>query len=333
MASAFRYIGGRFRAAAVLVLVLLVAPPAWAAHYDVYLLAGQSNMDGRGPVRDLVGPLAEYAGVQPGAWIWYSNGTFRRYDGRSKGWEPLRPGFSVPPGELPTSAPAATGPAATQPATARSAATRAVRERYPLPGPVFGPEIGFAKAVMDARPEGPALALLKFSVSGANLRHEWNPDRRGQIYDAFLDSAHDALSALTARGDTYTIKALLWHQGESDASLSAAEYEKLLRALIAHVRQDFAAPTLPVILGEPYDNGHRLGIREAQRNVARSLPDVFWVSAVGLSTLDHGTHFDAASQIELGRRFAEAALNRRDAGPVPPPATQPTTAPAGEDPS
>ena len=301
----------RFTWCCVLLFSLFSTRPAAAAHYDLYVLAGQSNMDGRGAVKDLVGELASYAGPQPNAVIWYSNGSFRRYDGRSRGWEPLRPGFAVPPGIAVTTTSASTSPAAP-------------RTAYPLPGPYFGPELGFAKAMRDANPAGPSIAVMKFSVSGANLRREWNADRRKLIYDEFVASYRDAVAALNANGDTATPRAFLWHQGESDAQLPPAEYEQLLQGLIARVRQDLGDAALPIVLGEPFDNGKRLSIRIAQRSTAKALPNVYCVSSIGLKTGDRDTHFDAASQIELGRRFAESILKKADAGPVPP-MTMPTS--------
>ena len=47
---------------------------------------------------------------------------------------------------------------------------------------------------------------------------------------------------------------MIWHQGESDANLTADQYERLLTAFIARVRADLEAPDLPFGVGEVYDN-------------------------------------------------------------------------------
>ena len=57
------------------------AVPATAAT-KVFLLAGQSNMDGRGSVSELIPP---YNAVQPAVKFWNS----------TSGWTSLQPGFSA----------------------------------------------------------------------------------------------------------------------------------------------------------------------------------------------------------------------------------------------
>ena len=69
---------------------LRVAEPILAADtYDVYLLAGQSNMDGRGLVSEL--PQSQRKPVD-NAIIFYRN-----VSRTSEGWQQLAPGFSQPP--------------------------------------------------------------------------------------------------------------------------------------------------------------------------------------------------------------------------------------------
>ena len=324
------------RATAVaLFAVTLLARPAVAVDYDVYILAGQSNMDGRGLVSELVGPLEPFAGVQHDVRIWYSNGGLRQPLIRSDGWQPLRPGYSVsPPGPprnttSPTTGPAATRPSATRPLTTRPAVAVIPPLQRTVPGPDFGPEIGFAKTMTDAGlPGGHRLAIIKYAASGSNLRVEWNPRTDNLLYARFVPFARQGLATLKGENDTVTLRGFLWHQGESDTALKPEQYQQLLTDLIAAVRKDFDAPDLPVYLGEPFDNGRRLSIRAAQLLTARSVPHVFVIGSGGLETLDAGTHFNAASQIELGRRFATAVLTGADVMPSPMPAPTPVTAPA-----
>jgi iduronate 2-sulfatase len=156
---------------------------------------------------------------------------------------------------------------------------------------------------------GKHVALIKFSEGGTNLQKQWNPQTRGMLYDQFLAFVRAQLQSITARGDTFTLAGLAWHQGESDASLSSDAYQALLSALIARIRTDLDAPALPVVIGEVYDNHERDAVRAAQRAVAETVPHVFFATSAGLKTSDKGTHFDAASQIELGARMARALLS------------------------
>ena len=81
-------------------------------------------------------------------------------------------------------------------------------------------------------------------------------------------------------------------------------YKKNLTAFIDQVRADLGLPKLPVLIGQVYNNGKRDNIFTDQKTVAAELADTYLVESTGLETFDKGTHFDAKSQIELGRRFA-----------------------------
>lgn len=242
-------------------------------HYDLYLLAGQSNMDGRGKAADLTPQQREVAH----AIIFYRNPP-----AASDGWKPLMPGYSVAPGYKGT-----------------------------LPSPTFGPEIGFAIQMLKDRPDQP-IALIKGSKGGTSLAHDWKPGKAGEpktqgpCYRNFIETIHLARKDLEARGDTYTLRGILWHQGESDDKATADQYQQMLTTFIARIREDLGQPDLPFVIGEVYDNGQRDAVRAAQRATAKAVPHVAFVSAEGLKTWDHGTHFDAESQLTIGARFADA---------------------------
>jgi len=245
-----------------------------AASYDVYLLAGQSNMDGRG----LVSKLSEEQKkpVQQ-AIIFY-----RSVPRTSKGWQKLAPGFSVPP-----------------------------RYKGELPSRTFGPEIGFARAMLQAQP-GRKLALIKGSKGGTSLRADWKPgikgdkESQGPRYRDFVETIRMATRQLQQRGDSFSIRGLLWHQGESDSKSSTSLYRRRLNELISRIREDIAVPDLPVVVGEVFDNGKRDSVRAAIQAVAANSPTVGLVSSEDTKTSDPGTHFDAASQLLLGERYATA---------------------------
>ena len=260
----------------LLFLLTALVPGAPAAQYDLWLLAGQSNMDGRGKAKDL--PAAEREAV-PGVSIFYRNPL-----ASSERFCPLAPGFSWPPGY-----------------------------RGKLPSEAFGPELSFARALRKGAPDVP-LALIKGSRGGSSLRTDWRlgepdqPKTQGECYRCFVETWKLATAALAADGSTFRLRGLLWHQGEADSGLSQADYLDLLTRFIARVRADVGRAELPVLIGEVYDNGKRDNVRAAQRQAAEAIPHTVFVSAAGLQTFDNGTHFDAASQVTLGERFAAAAL-------------------------
>jgi iduronate 2-sulfatase len=261
---------------AVLGVTFTLAPMARAEHYEVFLIAGQSNCDGRGAVSELTGPLAKWAKPQSDVHIAYSCSKLRGPALSSAGFQPLRPGWSVAPGKNRPKA---------------------------LPGRTFGPEVSFGRGLADRLP-GKHVALIKFAEGGTSLKKDWNPVAEGRLYDAFTAFVKKSLKELKANGHTYTIRGMIWHQGESDAGLSADEYQKLLTAFITRARVDLSAPDLVFGIGEVYDNGKRDTVRAAQKATAAAVRRTYLVPAKGLKTSDQGTHFDAASQIELGDRFA-----------------------------
>jgi len=279
-------------------LTCFAAAGARAEHVDVFILAGQSNMDGRGKKSELTGPLAAYAKPRADVKIAYSNST-KRGPYASNSFVPLEPGYSVPPG---TKKPGDSAPP------------------FTLPGSTFGPEVSFGRAIADAMP-GKRVALIKFSEGGTTLRADWSPDVRDALYDQFLAFTLASLKSLTDRGDTYTLAGMIWHQGESDASLPPGEYQRLLTRFIARVRTDLSATEMPFVIGEVFDNGKRDRVRAGQRATSAAVAATYFVSAAGLNTSDAGTHFDTPSQIELGQRLARALKTRASVEP-------PTTAPS-----
>ena len=259
-------------------VVFFSSPPAQAGEpCEVYLFAGQSNMDGRGKAADLTEAQRK---PSERVVIFYRNPPFS-----SEGWKPLAPGYSVAPGY----------------------------KVKTLPSETFGPEIGFAEAMVKAQPDR-RFAFIKGSKGGSSLAKDWNPgvkgrpETQGQRYRDFLETIALATKALKEQERAYTIRGLLWHQGESDEKSTAAIYEQQLTTFIARLREDLNQPNLPVAVGEIFDSKEHASVRQAQRAVTGAVPNVKLVSADGTTTWDKGTHFDAASQLLLGRRFADALL-------------------------
>jgi len=262
------------------IALLAASVAARAEHYEVFLLAGQSNMDGRGPVKDLVGPLAKWAEPQSDVLINYSNsGTRNDPILTSGGWKPLVPGYSVAPG-------------------------RKVKE---VPSGTFGPEVALGRTLADGM-KGRHVALIKFCEGGASLQSKWHPENRNLLYDQFLEHVATSLESLTDAGHTYTIRGMAWHQGEADFALPEGEYAKLLTTLVTRVRQDLKIDDLPIVVGEVFDNGKRDHVRAGALAVSKAVPHMGFASSANLESHDDGVHFDAPGQIEMGTRMGKEML-------------------------
>ena len=146
-------------------------------------------------------------------------------------------------------------------------------------------------------------------ADGGTALDEWMP---GQLlYDHAVMQTKLALR-------TSQLKAILWHQGESDCLCDetvAAYREKFLR-MITQLRKDLGAENVPLILGElPQQMGAnwKTGGREQQLNtvlhqLAKEVPCCAIASSVGLSMKTDGAHFDSPACREFGKRYFEQYL-------------------------
>lgn len=257
--------------------VALASPVNGGVCYDVFIIAGQSNMDGRGDKKGLSGENARLAVEQSDVKIYYANpvnSADPKNPNFKSGWKNLAPGFAVPP-----------------------------KYTNSLPSGCFGPEVSFGRKLADDQ-SGCKLALIKVTQGNTSLSKDWSP-AGNYLYVTLTNTVAVALRELTEHGDRYKIRGMIWHQGESDVNSGAERYRKNLTAFIASVRRDVGLPELPFIIGEIATN-KEASFRAVQRKIADETPHAAFVSAEGLETAE-GTHFKAASVVELGRRFAAAA--------------------------
>ncbi|MEO6528998.1 MAG: sialate O-acetylesterase [Gemmatimonadaceae bacterium] len=182
---------------------------------------------------------------------------------------------------------------------------------YDKPTAAVGPGRGFALTLV-ARDSTMRIGLVPAAVGGSPIS-SWEPGA--------LDSAtrthpyDDALVRARAAFRDGTLRAILWHQGESDASPTlSVRYAPRLRALISRFRTDLGVPELPFLIGQlghfdgrPWTEGMRR-IDSVHRAIAATTPKVAFVSSEGLRDKGDSLHFDAASARVLGERYAAAYL-------------------------
>ena len=255
-------------------------PPTGPKHRDIFLLAGQSNADGRGLSSELTGGLAGSAGPQPDILIQYSNLSYTNSN-RSlyQKWVTLRPGFSRAPGY-----------------------------NGSLPSPTFGMEIGAGEILSEYYPNPAFIKVTEGGTALGNPGTDWYPapldsPNVGRLYAELIEATRSALAELTTAGDTYTVHGLFWHQGESDVSRTAQYYD-LMTALIEGVRRDLGMPNLRFVIGELASTKAQT-FRDVQWEIARTIPNADFISASDLTTTD-GTHFDTPSMITYGERVGYA---------------------------
>lgn len=242
---------------------------------DVWVLAGQSNMEGIGDLRHRppTHPLVRCL----------------RMDGRwTKADEPI---IHLPESRHPVHEPCAIDRA------------EALRQRQ-LRRKGVGPGVWFARAML--RSTGVPQGLIGCAHGGTTL-DQWDPARRRlgvhSLYGSLLASM---------RATAQPVAGLLWYQGESDANAAHhAAYGRRTAALLASLRRDLAQPRLPVALvqlgrwahGDAASGPWWESVREQQRRVAAAVPRV-GLAAAGDLPLDDPIHIGGDGQRSLGQRLA-----------------------------
>lgn len=99
-------------------------------------------------------------------------------------------------------------------------------------------------------------------------------------------------------------------------------YGENLAHLIARVREDVSTPEMPFVMGQIDCIGcpYRDTVRDAQAQAAAASESVFMVATDDLPQNLDFLHFDASGQRTLGRRMAEALLGDAAQVPTPQPA-------------
>jgi len=246
----------------ICVLCLLTAGRVFADEKQVavFLLIGQSNMEGHGRVsieaqrnegRGSLQWLAEQRPDSPYARLRNADGGWRERDdvwvhylerhGR------LKAGFGVQPDRM-------------------------------------GPELGFGVVVGDGLTQ-PVL-LVKLAWGGKSLAHDFRPPSAGgsapgAYYTEVLQRAKRVLADPGAeiaelRGYRAQLRGIGWHQGWNDRVNQAFndEYESNLAHFIRDIRRDLQAPGLPFVIAETGMSGEQerhpraLSLMKAQAAVA-----------------------------------------------------------------
>jgi hypothetical protein len=124
----------------------------------------------------------------------------------------------------------------------------------------FGPELQFGHVVGDHLRS--QILLIKTAWGGKSLYKDFRPPSSGgtvgPYYTKMLADVRDALEHLKTdfpkyEGQGYELAGFVWYQGWNDGvdpKNAVPEYEKNLVNLIKDVRKDLNAPHLPVVIGE-----------------------------------------------------------------------------------
>ncbi len=246
--------------------LLLAAAAAQAKPVKVFILAGQSNMDGQADIRtiDFLGedkdpakaallktfkPDGKNFVTRDDVWVAY------------RGYHNLRTGLG------------------------------GGGKDYSKPGNCIGPEYAFGYYMGQALDE--QVLLLKYGPGGTSLYQNWRPPSAGipegkkpedvgVQYRGMVQNVHETLANLKQHFPTYNekdgyeIAGFVWFQGFNDmieGGKPVAEYGTNLTCLIKDLRKDFKAPEMKVVVGVMGVNGmlNETGKQGDIRNNMRSM--------------------------------------------------------------
>jgi hypothetical protein len=264
---------------------------------DVWVLAGQSNMEGRSELACALPPdEGIFCFTSAGYWEQAREPMHRLWESYTQSHIIINRRYQAPEEADKTEA---------------ELAEIELRERTRH----TGPGMFFAKVMADAT--GREIGLIAAAHGGMSL-DEWSHKEKGtdRLYGAMLDRID------RAGGNP---KGILWYQGESDAGPdTASTYLERFTAWIEEVRKDTGIPDLPVLvvqLGRYAVRSWPEGMWDLTRKALYELPDkvpyTACVTAVDLGLLD-AIHINASGARRLGERLARVALDmERNPGAVP----------------
>ena len=174
--------------------------------------------------------------------------------------------------------------------------------------------LSFGKKLASYLPDSISIGLIPCAVGGTSLE-QWTGDTafRGVKLKSNLK---EKIRIAEVDG---TVKAILWHQGENDASRAGggvSSYRSGLYSLFRDFRTIAGNDSLPIIMGELGDFlresefcGYQDTINSVLKQVSSGDPNIILVRTKDLAHKGDFLHFNSSSLRILGERFAESYLS------------------------
>jgi sialate O-acetylesterase len=244
---------------------------------DLWVLAGQSNMEGVGNLEDVTPPSDRVS-------LLGMDGRWRKAE------EPLHWLVDSP-----------------DPVHSGDPDTRAERAAAQHKNRVKGAGLGLPFGVALATTTGVPIGLIATAHGGTSMKG-WDPEQK----DKGGKSLYGSMLGQVKRGGG-KVRGVLWYQGESDANPEAAkEYPKVFAGFINSVRSDFEDLDLPfyfVQIGRVVRAGDPAtwnAVQDAQRRIPDRMANTAVVASIDLE-LDDGIHVGTQGLKRLGMRLARIA--------------------------
>lgn len=286
-----------------LALVALCGHSAQAAKWNVFIMAGQSNMFGADAVIDEATPTRDLveAGLQTEAdrQALYVSDT----PTLSSNWGDIRGHITNHLGPI-------------------------VDAKTGKNFMGHGPEVGFNRALYASGLR--KIAILQFTANYHKLEDghsAWvSPN---SLWQAWTKSIDTQLAKLTAQGDTYEIRGILWNEGIDDAGLkrAPADYQADVKKIVEDLRSRYGKPNTPFIIARepssPFPAAENMAaIQQAEVDLATEIENAAWIDCRDLTPYVNSHHLSSKSQLIQGERMAQAILPKLSGGVLPSPTPQ-----------
>jgi hypothetical protein len=246
---------------------------------DLWVLAGQSNMEGVGDLLDVIPPHDRVMLLgMGGQW--------------SRAEEPLHWLVDSP-----------------DPVHSGDPSSRAERAAGAHKTRMKGAGLGLPFAVSMVKATNVPVGLVACAHGGTSME-QWNPSKKDEAGNSLYGSM---LRQVKLAGGK--VKGVLWYQGESDANEKAATvYPKVFAEFIGAVRKELGQPELPfyfVQIGRfihQEDPKSWNAVQDAERRTAERVPSTAVVAVIDLE-LDDLIHVGTPGLKRTGQRLARVALH------------------------
>ena len=185
----------------------------------------------------------------------------------------------------------------------------------------IGPELGFGFVMGDFFKE-PVL-LIKTAWGGKSLFVDFRPPSSGgQVGPYYTKMVEEVRTALAELGEQkYEIEGFVWQQGWNDMVTKPAipEYAQNLVNLVKDLRKEFKVPNMPVVVGElgnggPVKSGDMFEFRKAQEKGTKQIKNALFIKTTDFArpaelspNTGHGHHWfgNAESYFLIGDALGE----------------------------
>ena len=165
--------------------------------------------------------------------------------------------------------------------------------------------LSFGKELLKHIPDSISVLLIPTAVGGSSVAQWINDSTYRNV--SLLSNFREKIEIGKAHG---TIKGILWHQGETDASTpeNIEIHDSQLQRLFSLFRDEVNNETLPILIGElgsfskTSDSWQAINSKIAA--YVQTDPSAYLIKTGDLKHKGDFVHFDSEGQREMGKRFA-----------------------------